>query len=106
MLERRVSLELGCVRLTERFLAHDPPTGLERAACAEHVRGLVVASTAGWPAPDLTVGVAGTVTTLATLHLGLDDEIPHLVDGHELPLAWIVAEADRIASAGTRPRSD
>jgi exopolyphosphatase/guanosine-5'-triphosphate,3'-diphosphate pyrophosphatase len=96
--ERRVSLDLGCVRLTERFLAHDPPSETERAACAAHSRALVAAATSGWPPPETTIGVAGTVTTLATLHLGLDDEIPDLLDGHELPAAWIAAEAARIAS--------
>jgi len=88
------SLDLGCVRLTERFLRSDPPTPSELAACREHVRALLP----GEPGPTHLVGVAGTVTTLAVLSLGLDEEDPALVHGHRLAAAWIDAEVDRLAS--------
>ncbi len=65
-----VSLDLGCVRLTERFLGHDPPSPdeLGRAQTAIH-RQL---SDARRALPELEeaaclVGVAGTVTTLAAM---------------------------------------
>ena len=35
------SLDLGCVRLTERFLHGDPPTAEELEACGAHVRELL-----------------------------------------------------------------
>ena len=35
------SLDVGCVRMTERFLASDPPAPAELAACAAHVRSLL-----------------------------------------------------------------
>lgn len=58
----RTSLDVGSVRLTERFLASDPPTVTDLAAAAEFVRGLL---------PDLhidsAIGVAGTVTQLHAL---------------------------------------
>ena len=61
----RFSLDIGSVRLTERFLASDPPTSEELAACREAVRAVL---------PDLDVrhaiGVAGTITTIAALELG------------------------------------
>jgi exopolyphosphatase/guanosine-5'-triphosphate,3'-diphosphate pyrophosphatase len=88
------SLELGCVRLTERFLHSDPPAPEELAACRAHVRGLLPAE----PKPAHAVGVAGTVTTLAVLSLGLDEEDPAVVHGHRLPAAWIAAEVDRLAA--------
>ena len=51
------SLDVGCVRVTERFLGSDPPTRPELAAASAYVRSLL---------PDLDVqkalGVAGTVT--------------------------------------------
>jgi exopolyphosphatase/guanosine-5'-triphosphate,3'-diphosphate pyrophosphatase len=89
-----LSLELGCVRLTERFLHSDPPQPEELAACRAHVRRLLPAE----PSPAHAVGVAGTVTTLAVLSLGLDEEDPALVHGHRLPAAWIAAEVDRLAA--------
>jgi exopolyphosphatase/guanosine-5'-triphosphate,3'-diphosphate pyrophosphatase len=88
------SLDLGCVRLTERFLGSDPPTPAELTACREHVRAVLPEE----PRPTHAVGVAGTVTTLAVLFLGLDEEDPALVHGNRLAAAWIDAEVDRLAS--------
>ncbi len=88
------SLELGCVRLTERFLRTDPPKPEELAACREHVRTLLPTE----PRPAHAIGVAGTVTTLAVLSLGLDEEDPALVHGHRLSSDWIDAETERLAA--------
>jgi exopolyphosphatase/guanosine-5'-triphosphate,3'-diphosphate pyrophosphatase len=74
------SIDVGSVRLTERFLHGDPPTGDEIEAAAAYVRGLL---------PDLDVrsaiGVAGTVTQL------------HLIAG-ELTAEAIEHEVERLAS--------
>ena len=72
-----VSLQLGCVRLTERCLTSDPPTGAEISAtrtviAAELDRGEreLGALAALRPARRL-IGLAGTISTLASLKLGL-----------------------------------
>ena len=88
------SLDLGCVRLTERFLRSDPPAPAELEACRERVRALLPDE----PGAARAIGVAGTVTTLAVLSLGLDREDPALVHGHRLTRAWIDAESDRLAA--------
>ena len=44
------------------------------------------------------MGVAGTVTTLATLSLELDEEDPALVHGHTMSTGWVCAEAERLAA--------
>jgi exopolyphosphatase/guanosine-5'-triphosphate,3'-diphosphate pyrophosphatase len=88
------SLDLGCVRLTERFLRSDPPTPAELTACREHIRAVLPEE----PRPTDALGVAGTVTTLAVLSLGLDEEDPALVHGHRLAAARIDTEVDRLAS--------
>ena len=88
------SLDLGCVRLTERFLRSDPPAAHELEACREHVR----AGLPGEPRPAHAIGVAGTVTTLATLALGLAEEEPELVHGHRLEAGWIAEEVERLAA--------
>jgi exopolyphosphatase/guanosine-5'-triphosphate,3'-diphosphate pyrophosphatase len=93
------SLDIGCVRLTERFLHHDPPRPDEIAALRAFVRRLVEGTRAPELRPSQGFGVAGTVTTLATLDLGLADEDPALVDGHELSLAGIEATASALAAA-------
>src|SRR5674476_629716 len=67
------SLDIGVVRLTERFLHHDPPLAGEVADLAGHV-----AATISEAVPDdvrapvrAMVGVAGTYTTLVAHKLGL-----------------------------------
>jgi exopolyphosphatase/guanosine-5'-triphosphate,3'-diphosphate pyrophosphatase len=88
------SLDLGCVRLTERFLRSDPPSGAELDSCRRHVRALLPHE----PRPMHAIGVAGTVTTLAVLSLGLDEEDPALVHGHRLRADWIDRELNRLAA--------
>ena len=76
----QVSVDLGCVRLAERFLHGDPPSRRELDACAEHVRATLPAA----PSLDGAIGVAGTVTTLAALDLGLDEYDSERVQGHRI----------------------
>lgn len=92
------SLDLGCVRLTERFLASDPPTEEELEACAGFVRATLAEHVPDEVRPAHAIGVAGTVTTLATLDLGLDEEDPELVHGHRMAAEWIGSETARLAS--------
>jgi exopolyphosphatase / guanosine-5'-triphosphate,3'-diphosphate pyrophosphatase len=90
----RTSVDVGSTRLTERFLASDPPTPAEQEACAEHVRSEL-------PSPPEVVralGVAGTVTTLAALDLGLEDPEGLGTHGHRLTLPGVRAQRERLAS--------
>lgn len=69
------SANVGCVRLTERCLHSDPPTAEEVSAArvvarellGEAVRAVPVQHARTW------VGVAGTMTTLSALALGLTE---------------------------------
>ena len=69
-----VSLDIGCVRGTERFLEHDPPLASELEALRTHVRQLVRGAVEAHPelggALRLT-GVAGTVAALVRLDQGI-----------------------------------
>ena len=73
--ESRVSLDIGSVRLFERHVRHDPPTPRELASIeADIEQQLVSASPLSHlhsGKPLTLVGVAGTVTTLKALELGL-----------------------------------
>ena len=69
-----VSLQLGCVRVTERFLHSDPPTAGELAEAESVVARALEQAIADQPrflAAHRLVGLAGTVSTLTALHLGL-----------------------------------
>ena len=65
------SLDMGSVRIRERFLAGDPPTAAEVAAARAFVDGLLDSS--GVPISEAAtwIGVAGTTTSLSALSQGL-----------------------------------
>jgi exopolyphosphatase/guanosine-5'-triphosphate,3'-diphosphate pyrophosphatase len=79
------------VRLTERFLASDPPTREELDACRNAAREAL---------PELepadAVGVAGTITSLAALELGRYDR--EQVHGHRLSREAVEDLLERLAS--------
>jgi exopolyphosphatase / guanosine-5'-triphosphate,3'-diphosphate pyrophosphatase len=87
------SLQVGSVRLSERFLHDDPPTAAELNACARHVRAALPALR-----PHRAIGVAGTVTTLATLDLGLAEHDPARTHGHVLTRTAIGEQLDRLGA--------
>jgi exopolyphosphatase/guanosine-5'-triphosphate,3'-diphosphate pyrophosphatase len=91
----RVSTDLGSVRLTERFLETDPPTPGELEAMAQAIRSALeeqeLSATRG-------IGVAGTVTSLAVLDLGLVEHDSERVHGHRLGEAGVKAQLDRLAA--------
>lgn len=78
-IESAVSLDIGSVRLTERFLHGDPPTPAEIAACTEHVDALLAPVAAGLAPIERFVGVAGTVTTVAAHALELASYDPRAI---------------------------
>jgi exopolyphosphatase / guanosine-5'-triphosphate,3'-diphosphate pyrophosphatase len=90
-----VSLDMGSVRFTERFVHTDPPTRDEVDACARAVRSLLEPLDV---APQRAIGVAGTVTTLAALDLGLDAYDRERVHGHRLSLEGARAQLERLAA--------
>jgi exopolyphosphatase/guanosine-5'-triphosphate,3'-diphosphate pyrophosphatase len=96
----RTSLDIGAVRLTERFLRSDPPTAGELEACAAAVRALLAEripeGTRG--RERAAIGVAGTVTTLAALDLGLREYDRDRVHGHRLDLAGAEQQLARLAA--------
>src|SRR5207249_1415306 len=69
------SMDVGCVRMTERHLRDDPPTAAQIDATVADVRVAVTAARVDVPldADATLVGVAGTVTTIAAIALGLDE---------------------------------
>jgi exopolyphosphatase/guanosine-5'-triphosphate,3'-diphosphate pyrophosphatase len=95
------SRDVGSVRLTERLLHSDPPTAAEVAAA----RALVDEALDTLPAYGVRiedartlVGVAGTVTTLATLLLGLDGWDRDRVHHARFPVRRVHELVDRLLS--------
>jgi exopolyphosphatase / guanosine-5'-triphosphate,3'-diphosphate pyrophosphatase len=73
-----ISVDIGCVRLTERHLHSDPPTEAEvQRATADIDRALEdVAAAIDVPAARTLVGLAGSVTTVTAIALGLQEYDP------------------------------
>jgi exopolyphosphatase/guanosine-5'-triphosphate,3'-diphosphate pyrophosphatase len=99
-IEFHVSLDAGCVRMTERFLDSDPPAAAELDACAAAVRSLLeerVPATVRTAARS-GIGVAGTVTTVAALDLDLAEYDPERVHGHRIAATSVERELARLAA--------
>ena len=68
-----ISVDIGCVRMTERHLRGDPPTGQEVAAAAADIDRALDDVAAAVPArrARTLIGLAGSVTTVAAIAMGL-----------------------------------
>ncbi len=113
--EAVLSADVGCVRLTEQFIRHDPPRPEELLACLSvteaHLEDVLIAI------PDVRrtaclIGVAGTVTSAAAVEMGLEPYDPDRV--HHFELTRAAAEdvfrtlatedrAQRVANPGLHP---
>jgi len=71
--EAVISLQMGCVRATERHLHADPPTREQLDACVTDVRHELssVREVIDVRRAKLVIGLAGTVTALSAMQLGL-----------------------------------
>src|SRR5439155_14674699 len=100
------SLDIGSARLTERFVHSDPPRSEELAACASAVRGLLAERVPDEIRASTTsaIGVAGTVTSLAALDIGLAEYERDRVHGHVLRADALARQLDRLASVPIEER--
>jgi exopolyphosphatase / guanosine-5'-triphosphate,3'-diphosphate pyrophosphatase len=87
--ERSTSVDIGCVRMTERHLHSDPPLPVEvDAAVADISRAVAQALSYVDGGEHHLVGLAGSVTTVAGIALGL----PHY-DADRIHHSILTAEA-------------
>src|SRR5262249_57519505 len=92
------SLNMGGVRMTERFLHSDPPTKDELAECGAGARELLAKHVPHEVSPTSAIGVAGTITSIAALDLGLSDYDPDQVQDHRLSRFGVRTQLERLAS--------
>jgi exopolyphosphatase / guanosine-5'-triphosphate,3'-diphosphate pyrophosphatase len=101
-----MSVDIGCVRLTEKFLLHDPPQPEELSACislSETYLDDVVREIPAVAEARTLVGLAGTITTVAAVEIGLEtydrDRIHHFHLTHD-------AAEDVFRTLATESRAD
>jgi exopolyphosphatase/guanosine-5'-triphosphate,3'-diphosphate pyrophosphatase len=103
-----VSVPVGTVKLTERYIKHDPPLAEEMATLAGFVRAEIGArlpqGPQGGPGNRTIVGMAGTITTLATMILGLPTFDKKRIHGMTVSLQELRAWRERLAGMSTTAR--
>jgi exopolyphosphatase/guanosine-5'-triphosphate,3'-diphosphate pyrophosphatase len=101
-----LSVDVGCVRLTEKFLVHDPPQPEELSAAISLVDAYLEDVTREVPRVGdvhTLVGVAGTITTVAAIEIGLPEYDRDRI--HHFHLTRDAAE-DVFRTLATEPRAD
>jgi exopolyphosphatase/guanosine-5'-triphosphate,3'-diphosphate pyrophosphatase len=92
------SIDVGCVRLTERHLRDDPPSAVQVAAARSDVAALLEPALdhVGADRAGTVVGLAGSVTTVAAVALGLSAYQPEVIHGSRLATATVHEVTDRL----------
>jgi exopolyphosphatase / guanosine-5'-triphosphate,3'-diphosphate pyrophosphatase len=98
------SLDIGAVRYTERFVHTDPPDPRELDDCARTVHAIL--EERAQLKAESAIGVAGTVTTLAALDLGLERYDRERVHAHRLTTAGAHAQLERLAALPLHQRRE
>ena len=106
--ESSISIDMGCVRMTERFLQDDPPTAEQLASAEAFVRGELSRVEAAVPCRSATrwLGLAGTVTSLAALDAGLSNYDPSRTHGYELRPQRIVEMHHELCRLSMQERAE
>jgi exopolyphosphatase/guanosine-5'-triphosphate,3'-diphosphate pyrophosphatase len=91
-----ISVDMGCVRLTERRLVGHPPTVVEVAAAERDIDLLMdrVVDAVDVSAAHTLVGLAGSVTTVAAIALGLRAYDPVAIHQARIPYADVSRVTD------------
>jgi exopolyphosphatase/guanosine-5'-triphosphate,3'-diphosphate pyrophosphatase len=93
-----ISVDIGCVRMTERHLHGDPPDPRQVAAATADIDAALdlVAGKVPAAAARTLVGLAGSVTTVAALALGLDSYDPVRIHHSRISAADVHRQAVRL----------
>lgn len=104
--EALISVDMGCVRMTERHLKSDPPARSEIDACVADVRSELVAVKRAIDVPRArkVIGLAGTITALAALELGLDRYDASRTHHSRLTRVSVDRSVARLAAANVEAR--
>ena len=101
------SVDIGCVRMTERHLRSDPPTGAETAAAVADIRAAADRALAGVD-PDRAaaelVAVAGTATTVAAIALDLPAYDAEAIDGARITYEQVAKVTSDLAGTDREQR--
>jgi exopolyphosphatase/guanosine-5'-triphosphate,3'-diphosphate pyrophosphatase len=104
--EAMISLPMGCVRMTERHLRSDPPKQSELDACVADVRAILSQVKRAVPVDRsrLMIGLAGTITSMASLRQGAMRYDPAVTHHSRLTRADVDGLCTRLSTATVAAR--
>jgi exopolyphosphatase/guanosine-5'-triphosphate,3'-diphosphate pyrophosphatase len=105
--EAALSVDIGCVRMTERHLADDPPSSQQIAAARRDIEAALdrVAEVVPLDGASSLVGLAGTVTTITACALGLECYDADRIHRTRLPVEQVREACDRLLHATRAERA-
>ncbi len=94
----RSSVNIGCVRMTERHMVDDPPTPAQVAAATADIDAAIALAGQDVPLRQAAtlVGLAGSVTTVAALALGLPGYDAEVIHHSRIPRADVQRVSDSL----------
>jgi len=101
------SMDVGCVRMTERHLASDPPSGDEIGAAVADVNAALDAASevVDLAATRTLVGLAGSITTVTAQALALPHYDRNRINGAVLPIDAAMEACDELLHASRNSRA-
>jgi exopolyphosphatase/guanosine-5'-triphosphate,3'-diphosphate pyrophosphatase len=101
------SVDIGCVRLTERHLRSDPPTPAQIAAAVADIEAAIdtAASVVSVNQARTLVGLAGSVTTVVALALGLTEYDPVRIHHARISAAQVTEVTQALLAASRDERA-
>ncbi|GAA2561318.1 exopolyphosphatase/guanosine-5'-triphosphate,3'-diphosphate pyrophosphatase [Neomicrococcus aestuarii] len=106
--ERAISVNMGCVRFTERYLTTDPPRLDDVTAARAEIRAMLKSVAEVIPFEKVTkvIGVAGSVTTITAHGLMLDHYESERINGAELTVERYAAATQSLLTMTREKRAE
>ena len=101
------SVDVGCVRMTERHLRDDPPSASQVEAATADIDESIAAAdvTVGFADARTLIGLAGSVTTVVAIALGLQHYDPQRIHHARISAADVHAVAERLLASSRSERA-
>jgi len=106
--EQAMSVNVGCVRMTERHLRSDPPTPQQITAAVVDIEAAIdrAAEVVGFQGVSTLVGLAGSITTITAQALQLPEYQPERIHLSMLPAAQIIGACTSLLAMTRAQRAD
>lgn len=105
--EGAISVDIGCVRMTERHMVSDPITQSEIESATVDIDAAITRALNAVPVANAKtlIAVAGTATTVAAAALGLTEYQPERIHGSRISLAQVQAINEKFTDSTRAERA-